>query len=64
MECCNWPPLDERYQDIQMRMVLTGDRIDIQQLRVGSQSGALEVTGWVQLAGQTLQQVDVTVRAR
>ena len=25
----------ERYRDIQMRIVMTGDRIDIQQLRVG-----------------------------
>jgi translocation and assembly module TamB len=47
-----------------MRIVLAGDRIDIQELRVGSQSGPLEVQGWVQLAGVTLQQVDVTVRAR
>jgi autotransporter translocation and assembly factor TamB len=54
----------ERYRDIQMRIVLAGERIDIQQVRVGSQSGALEATGWVQLAGATLQQVDVTVRAR
>ncbi|HSF33421.1 MAG TPA: translocation/assembly module TamB domain-containing protein [Candidatus Tectomicrobia bacterium] len=54
----------ERYRDIQMRIVMAGDRIDIQQLRVGSQSGPLEVMGWVQLAGSTLQQVDVTVRAR
>jgi autotransporter translocation and assembly factor TamB len=53
----------ERYRDIQLRIVMTGDRIDIQQLRVGSQSGVLEVTGWVQLAGATLQQVDITVRA-
>ena len=54
----------ERYRDIQMRIVMTGDRIDIQQLRVGSQSGPLEVMGWVQLAGSTLQQIDVTVRAQ
>jgi autotransporter translocation and assembly factor TamB len=54
----------ERYRDMQMRIVMTGDRIDIQQLRVGSQSGPLEVMGWAQLAGSTLQQVDVTVRAQ
>ncbi len=54
----------ERYRDIQMRIVMTGDRIDIQQLQVGSQSGPLEVMGWVLLAGSTLQQIDVTVRAR
>jgi autotransporter translocation and assembly factor TamB len=54
----------ERYRDMQMRIVMTGDRIDIQQLRVGSQSGPLEVMGWVQLAGTTLQQIDVTVRAQ
>jgi translocation and assembly module TamB len=47
-----------------MRIVMAGDRIDIQRLRVGSQSGPLEVMGWVQLAGATLQQVDITVRAR
>jgi autotransporter translocation and assembly factor TamB len=54
----------ERYRDIQMRIVMTGERIDIQQLRVGSQSGPLEVMGWAQIAGATLQQVDVTVRAQ
>jgi autotransporter translocation and assembly factor TamB len=54
----------ERYRDMQMRIVMTGDRIDIQRLRVGSQSGPLEVMGWAQLAGSTLQQVDVAVRAQ
>ena len=54
----------QRYQDIQMRLVFAGSRIDIQQLRVGSPSGALEVMGWAELAGQTLRQVDVTVRSR
>jgi translocation and assembly module TamB len=54
----------ERYRDIQMRLALAGDRIDIQRLRIGSQSGSLEVMGWAQLAGATLQQVDVTVRGR
>ena len=47
-----------------MRLVFAGSRIDIQQLRVGSPSGALEVMGWAELAGQTLRQVDVTVRSR
>jgi autotransporter translocation and assembly factor TamB len=54
----------ERYQDIQMRIVFAGDRIDIQQLQVGSRSGPLEVVGWVQLAGLALQQLDMTIRAR
>ena len=54
----------ERYRDIRMRIVLTGERIDIQELRVGSQTGQLEVQGWAQLADVTLQQVDVTIRAR
>jgi autotransporter translocation and assembly factor TamB len=54
----------ERYRDIQMRIALAGDRIDIQQLRVGSQTGVLEVLGWARLAGLTLQQADVTIRAR
>jgi translocation and assembly module TamB len=54
----------ERYRDIRVRIVLAGDRIDIQQLHVGSQSGPLEVQGWAELAGATLHQVDVSVRAR
>jgi autotransporter translocation and assembly factor TamB len=57
-------PTGERYQDIQMRMIFAGNRIDIQQLQVGSRSGPLNVAGWVELAGQTLRQVDLTVRAR
>jgi len=54
----------QRYQDIQMRLVFAGSRVDLQQLRVGSPSGALEVVGWAELAGQTLRQVDVTVRSQ
>ena len=54
----------ERYQDIRMRIVMTGDRIDIQELQVGVADGPLEVQGWAQFAGVTLQQVDVTVRAQ
>jgi autotransporter translocation and assembly factor TamB len=54
----------EHYQEIRRRIVLAGDRIDIQQLSARSQSGPLEVQGWVHLAGGTLQQVDVAVRAR
>jgi len=54
----------ERYQDIQMRLIFAGKRVDIQQLQVGSRSGPLNVTGWVELAGQTLRQVDLAVRAR
>jgi translocation and assembly module TamB len=57
-------PTGERYQDIQMRMIFAGNRIDIQRLQVGSRSGPLNVAGWVELAGQTLRQVDLTVRAR
>jgi autotransporter translocation and assembly factor TamB len=58
------PATGQRYQDIQMRLVFAGSRVDIQQLRVGSPSGALEVMGWVELAGQTLRQVDLTIRSR
>src|SRR4029450_2110046 len=64
----------QRYQDIQMRLVFAGSRVDIQQLRVGwpggarggggGASGALEVMGGAELAGQTLRQVNVTVRSR
>jgi translocation and assembly module TamB len=54
----------ERYRDIRMRIMLAGDRIDIQEFHVGSQTGALEVRGSAQLAGVTLQQVNVTIQAR
>jgi translocation and assembly module TamB len=54
----------QRYQDIQLRLLFAGSRVDLQQLRVGSPSGALEVIGWAELAGQTLRHVDVTVQAR
>jgi translocation and assembly module TamB len=54
----------ERYRDIQLRILMSGDRIDIQQLHVGSQSGPLEATGWLRISGTTLQQVDLTIRAR
>jgi autotransporter translocation and assembly factor TamB len=58
------PATGQRYQDIQMRLVFAGSRVDIQQLRVGSPSGALEVIGWVELAGHTLRQVELTIRSR
>jgi autotransporter translocation and assembly factor TamB len=54
----------ERYRDMRLHIELTGDRVDIRQLHVGSQTGSLEVRGWAQLAGVTLRQVDVTVQAR
>src|SRR5439155_24237585 len=54
----------QRYQDIQMRLVFAGSRVDIQQLRVGSPTGALEAMGWAELAAQGLRKGDVSVRSQ
>jgi autotransporter translocation and assembly factor TamB len=54
----------ERYKDMQARVVFAGDRVDIEQLQVGSRSGPLQVTGQVALGGGTLQQVKLAIQAQ
>jgi autotransporter translocation and assembly factor TamB len=53
----------ERYRDIQAEVVFAGERIDIEQLRVGSRSGALRMSGWMTTAGTVLRQLDLSVQA-
>jgi autotransporter translocation and assembly factor TamB len=57
-------PTGERYRDIQVQVIMAGDRIDIQRLHVGSRSGPLDATGRVTIDGATLRQVDLTIQAR
>jgi translocation and assembly module TamB len=44
--------------------VFAGNRVEIQRLHVGSRSGPLDLTGWVQTAGTALQQVNLSLQAR
>jgi autotransporter translocation and assembly factor TamB len=54
----------ERYKDIQVRVVFAGNRVTIEQLRLESRSGHLQVTGWLEHADLALRQVDMAVSAR
>jgi translocation and assembly module TamB len=56
-------PTGERYQDMQVQLVFAGDRVDIEQLQVGSRSGTLSVTGRIEHTGLDLQQVDLSLQA-
>ena len=54
----------ERYRDIQVHLIFAGDRVTIEQLQLGSRSGPLQVTGWIEHANLALRQVDIAVSAR
>jgi autotransporter translocation and assembly factor TamB len=53
----------ERYKDIDASLVFHGARLEVQQLRVGSRSGVLQVRGALTTAGLTLQQLDMHITA-
>jgi translocation and assembly module TamB len=54
----------ERYKDIEANIVFSGERVSIEQLRVNSRSGPLQVTGQIAYAGQTVQQVNLSIQAQ
>ena len=54
----------ERYQDIQTHFIFAGDRVTIERLQLGSRSGPLQVTGWIEHANLALREVDVALSAR
>jgi autotransporter translocation and assembly factor TamB len=53
----------ERYRDMQVRLLFRGERVDIARCHIGSRSGPLEVTGYVERAGRMLRYVELAVRA-
>jgi len=54
----------ERYNDMQVRLLFTGNRVNIEQLQVGSRSGPLQLTGQLAYTGLGLEWVDLAVQAR
>jgi autotransporter translocation and assembly factor TamB len=53
----------ERYKDIQARLNFAGNRIDITQIQVGSRSGAINVTGWIERADLALRELNLSIQA-
>jgi autotransporter translocation and assembly factor TamB len=53
----------ERYRDMQIRLAFAGERVEIERLHVGSRSGTLQLTGWIETADLTLRQLDVSLQA-
>jgi autotransporter translocation and assembly factor TamB len=54
----------ERYNDMQARLLFTGNRVHIEQLQVGSRSGPLQLTGQLAYTGLGLEWVDLVAQAR
>ncbi|ETX09141.1 MAG: hypothetical protein ETSY2_01250 [Candidatus Entotheonella gemina] len=57
------PATGEPYQDIQTQINFAGDRITLETLNIGSQTGTLNLKGWLELAGTALKQLDFTMAA-
>jgi autotransporter translocation and assembly factor TamB len=55
--------MGERYHDIQAHLAFAGDRITIEQLQVGSRSGAMRLAGDIDREGTHLRHVNVTLKA-
>jgi autotransporter translocation and assembly factor TamB len=54
----------ERYNDMQVRLLLTSNRVNIEQLQVGSRNGPLRLTGQLAYTGLELEWVDLAVQAQ
>ena len=54
----------EAYQDIRTDLRFTGNRLTVEQFQVGSQSGNLQLSGWLQTAGSTLDKLDINIASQ
>jgi len=54
----------ERYREMQARVLFAGERLTIERMHVGSRSGSLQLTGWIETAGTTLRQLDLSLQAK
>ncbi|HXH14273.1 MAG TPA: translocation/assembly module TamB domain-containing protein [Alphaproteobacteria bacterium] len=54
----------ERYRDIQVRVRFAGDRLMIERLHVGSRTGPLQLTGYIEYIGLSLQHIDLAMQAQ
>ncbi len=57
------PATGEPYKNIRTQINFAGDRITLETLNVGSQTGTLNLKGWLQLAGTALKELDFTMAA-
>jgi autotransporter translocation and assembly factor TamB len=56
-------PTGERYRDVQVRVRFAGDRVLIERLHVGSRTGPLQLTGYVEHTGLSLRRIDLAIQA-
>ncbi len=57
------PATGEPYRDIGAQINFSGNRITLETLNVGSQTGTLNLKGWLELAGTAPKALDVTLAA-
>jgi autotransporter translocation and assembly factor TamB len=53
----------EHYRDIQTRLLFKDNRMEIEQLQVGSQTGVARLEGWVTRTDLTLHQLELRLKA-
>ncbi|MEN8131488.1 MAG: translocation/assembly module TamB domain-containing protein, partial [Pseudomonadota bacterium] len=54
----------ENYTDIHSMVRFGGTRVDIESLHLGSQTGVADLVGWLEIAGFSLDQLDLSLKAR
>lgn len=55
--------IGEPYRDIQARLNLAGNRLDIDDLRMASTTGTVGVNGWLEVTGDGLEQLELSLQA-
>ena len=58
------PVTGEPYRDVQARLTLAGNRLDVDDLRLASTTGTVAVNGWLETAGRDLQRLQLALQAR
>jgi autotransporter translocation and assembly factor TamB len=56
--------IGETYTDIQSQIRLSGHRIEIEKLQVGSRTGRAQLLGWLELSGVSLRELDLSLKAK
>ena len=55
--------IGESYRDIQARLKLTNNRLDIDDLRMASETGTVGVNGWLEVTAGGLEQLQLSLQA-
>ena len=53
----------ENYRNIQIKLLFKGNRMEIERLQVGSQTGDARIDGWIETTGINLQQLELRLKA-